>query len=174
MTAGAVRRCHVGADGTRSAALYSPCAAYRYRLDRTWSDAPPVAWIMLNPSTATELANDPTIARCEARARADGHGGLRIVNLFALRATRPADLKRHADPIGPGNDAQLLAACDGAARIVAGWGVHGVHLDRAQRVRRLLRETGLPIHTLGLTQGGHPRHPLYVAYATQPEPWTDD
>ena len=167
-------RAHTAADGTGSFAIYSACETYRYRLDRRWSDAPPLTWIMLNPSTATEAANDPTIARCEARARAGAYGGLRIVNLFALRATRPADLKRHPSPHGPANDGHLLDACAGAACVVAGWGVHGVHLDRGADVRRLLRDSGVAIHTLGLTQHGQPRHPLYVAYATQPEPWPHD
>ena len=167
-------RTHTAADGTRSRAIYSACGAFRYRLDRAWSDAAPLTWIMLNPSTATEAANDPTIARCETRARAGGHGGVRIVNLFAFRATRPADLRLHPAPIGPDNDRHLLEACTGPTRVVAGWGVHGTHLDRAADVLRLLRDSGVAIHTLGLTQHGHPRHPLYVAYATQPEPWHHD
>lgn len=169
-----IHRTHIAADGTRSSAVYSSCETYRYRLDRQWSDAPTLAWVMLNPSTATEAANDPTIARCEARARTGGYGGLRIVNLFAFRATAPADLKRHPAPIGPDNDVQLLRACDGAACVVAGWGTHGIHLDRAGIVLRLLRDRGVQIHTLGLTRHGHPRHPLYVAYSTQPRLWSHD
>ena len=173
-----VARTHTAADGTTSRAVYSSCEAYRYRLDRRWGAAPPLVWIMLNPSTATEAANDPTIARCETRARMQGFGGLRIVNLFAFRATAPAELKRSADPVGPQNDAHLLAACDlgpsSGGVIVAGWGVHGTHRDRAAQVSRLLRDSGVQIHTLGLTRHGHPRHPLYVAYATTPRPWPHD
>ena len=167
-------RTHTAADGTISRAVYSPCEGYRYRLDRQWTDAPPLTWIMLNPSTATEAANDPTIARCETRARVGGFGGVRIVNLFAWRATAPADLKRQPSPVGADNDAHLLAACAGAARVVAGWGTHGIHLDRAGQVLRMLRDNAVPIHTLGLTRQGHPRHPLYVPYAIQPEPWSHD
>ena len=170
MLAPMITRSHIAPDGTQSRAVYSPCDGYRYRLDRRWYDAPPLVWIMLNPSTA----NDPTIARCETRARAGGFGGVRIVNLFAWRATVPADLRRHPAPVGPDNDAHLLDACTGAALIVAGWGIHGAHLGRAQAVLRLLRDNGVAIHTLGVTRHGHPRHPLYVAYATQPEPWSHD
>lgn len=173
-----ITRTHTAADGTTSRAIYSPCEAYRYRLDRRWSDAPPLVWIMLNPSTATEAANDPTIARCEVRARAQGFGGVRIVNIFAFRATAPADLKRSTDPIGPQNDAHLLDACDtgltAGGLIVAGWGVHGAHRGRAAQVRQMLRDRDLQIHTLGLTRHGHPRHPLYVAYATTPRLWPHD
>lgn len=160
------------ADGaTRSSAVYSPCEGYRYSLERQWDAAPPLVCVMLNPSTATERANDPTIARCEARARAGGFGGVRIVNLFAFRATDPRDLKRAADPVGPDNDARLMAACAGAGLVLAGWGVHGAFQNRAAIVLAMLRDNGVQIHTLGLTKGGHPRHPLYIGYATQPELW---
>ncbi|MBS1301896.1 DUF1643 domain-containing protein [Loktanella sp. SALINAS62] len=170
-TDGLIHRHHTAADGTLSAAVYSPCESYRYRLTRVWGDAATLCFVMLNPSTATERANDPTIARCETRARAAGFGGLRIVNLFAFRATDPRALKRATAPIGPTNDRALLNACAGAGRVVAGWGVHGAHQDRATQVRALLRDSAISLHTLGLTKHGHPRHPLYVAYATQPEPW---
>jgi hypothetical protein len=168
-----IRRTHT-ADGTTSAALYSNCERFRYRLDRQWSDADPMTFIMLNPSTATEAANDPTIARCQTRARTSGFGGVRIVNLFAFRATDPADLKRAIDPIGPDNTSALVDACNAAGLVVAGWGIHGTHQNRAGTVLRILGDKGVQIHTLGLTQHGHPRHPLYVAYATQPEPWPHD
>ena len=85
-----------------SRAWYSPCGVYRYRLERVWAPGALLACIMLNPSTATEERNDPTIERCERRARALGFGGLSVVNLFAFRATYPADLRRAADPVGPG------------------------------------------------------------------------
>ncbi|KQI69909.1 hypothetical protein AN189_00385 [Loktanella sp. 3ANDIMAR09] len=169
---GTVSRHFTAPDGTVSTAVYSLCDTYRYALRRVWGDAPALAFVMLNPSTATEAANDPTIARCEARARAGGHGGLIIANLFAFRATDPRDLRAAAAPIGPDNDRLLLDMCRNAGLIVAGWGVHGVHLDRAATVRALLRDSGVRLHTLGLTKHGHPRHPLYVSYAIQPEPWT--
>ena len=166
-----ITRTHTAPDGTRSTAIYSSCEAYRYALTRRWAEGPTLAFVMLNPSTATEAANDPTIARCEARARMWGYGGLAIANLFAFRATDPRDLKAAADPTGPAADRLLLQTCRDAALTIAGWGVHGVHLDRAARVRALLRDSGVGLHTLGLTKHGHPRHPLYVAYTRMPEPW---
>ena len=126
---------------------------------------------MLNPSTATELRNDPTIERCERRARAMGHGGVSICNLFAFRATLPRDLKAAADPVGPMND-EVLAECAGnAERIICAWGVHGAHLGRGAEVARLL-ETRHGLYHLGLTRDGHPRHPLYLPYSAAPEAWS--
>lgn len=124
---------------------------------------------MLNPSTADEHRNDPTIARCEARARRLGYGGVRIANLFAFRATRPADLRAAADPVGPENDALMAAWSQDAALTVAAWGVHGTYMQRDRAVRALL--CGPLVH-LGLTQAGHPRHPLYVRNAAPLTPFT--
>ena len=164
-----IRRTHQTTESF-SEALYSTCETYRYGLARTWSEAAPVLFVMLNPSTATEMANDPTIHRCETRARAMNAGGVRIANLFAFRATRPQDLKRAADPVGPENDTLLMEWAAGSAMTIAAWGVHGAHLGRAAALRPKL---GTLWH-LGLTKAGHPRHPLYVPYARRPERWCVD
>ncbi|WP_316015943.1 DUF1643 domain-containing protein [Roseobacter sp. HKCCA0434] len=158
-----IRR-HVDGE-TVSEAEFSPCGTYRYALTRRWSDGPRLAWIMLNPSKADERRNDPTVVRCERRARAGGFGGFRVVNLFALMATDPRELKAHAEPEGPGNAAALRAACDWADIVVCGWGVHGAHRGQGKRVRTLLSKWGARPRVLGLTRDGHPRHPLYVGYA---------
>lgn len=97
--------------GKLSSACYSPCEIYRYTLTREWDDTGrKLLFIMLNPSTATEERNDPTIERCERRAVALGYGAFRVCNLFAFRATDPKDLKRAKAPIGPDNLGQLLQA----------------------------------------------------------------
>lgn len=157
---------------TDSRALYSPCLHYRYLLERRWDEAAPLLlYIMLNPSTATEAMNDPTIARCERRARRLGYGGFIACNLFAWRETDPAQLKKVPEPIGPANDAILLATAREADLVLCAWGVHGAHLGRGGEVASMLREAGVALHHLGLTQEGHPRHPLYLPYARTPETW---
>lgn len=160
------------AAGTRSEALYSPCQAYRYALTRLWrSDAPRLAFVMLNPSTASEMRNDPTVARCEARARALGYGAFRVVNLFAFRATDPRALKAAADPCGPAADAALIEAADWADAILCAWGNHGSFRQRDCAALALLRAGAKPILHLGLTRQGQPRHPLYIAAAQLPQVW---
>ncbi len=156
----------------RSTAVYSECEHYRYQLTRTWDRAGEKAlFVMLNPSTATEVQNDPTVERCERRARALGFGAFRVTNIFAWRDTDPKALRKAKAPVGPDNDRILTESCDWADRIIAGWGSHGDHLGRGAQVARLLRDTGRPVFHLGLTKAGHPRHPLYIAYRQQPEPW---
>ena len=123
---------------------------------------------MLNPSTATEEVNDPTIARCQKRAQLLGFAGLRIANLFAYRATRPEDLRRAAEPEGPENAALLERWGAEAPVTLAAWGVHGALRDQGPRIAPTLRGD---VRHLGLTQAGHPRHPLYVTYNLEPQPW---
>lgn len=155
-----------------STATYSDCERYRYQLTRVWEPAGRKAlFIMLNPSTATEVQNDPTVERCERRARTLGFGAFRVTNIFAWRDTDPRNMRAALDPVGPANDATIQESCPWADQIVCGWGTHGAHLDRGSQVELMLRNTGLPIHHLGLTKDGHPKHPLYIAYAQQPQLW---
>ena len=158
----------------QSTAVYSDCEQYRYLLTRTWDPAGRKAlFIMLNPSTATEVQNDPTVERCERRARTLGFGAFRVTNIFAYRATDPKVMRAVADPVGPENDAAIADSAPWADQIVCAWGTHGAHLDRGPQVARLLRATGLPLYHLGLSKHGHPKHPLYIGYAVQPELWAD-
>jgi len=168
-----VTRTHQKGDAW-SEAVYSPCEAYRYLLTRTWDAGGRRAlFVMLNPSTATEVQNDPTVERCERRARVLGYGAFRVCNIFAYRATDPKVMRAAADPVGPGNDAAIADSAPWADAIVCAWGSHGDFLDRGRTVEALLRATGRPLYHLGLTKGGQPRHPLYIGYDRQPEPWPD-
>lgn len=165
-----IRRCHE-ADGKRSEALYSGCGTYRYLLSRRWGDGDALLYILLNPSAATEERNDPTIERCERRARMLGFGGFAVANLFAYRATDPRHLKRASHPVGPDTNAELMLAATRAGCVLCGWGVHGAHQRRAEEVEALLRSAGIPLWHLGQTKAGHPRHPLYVGYAETMHLW---
>ena len=154
-----------------SEAVYSDCEQYRYLLTRVWVSGPKALFVMLNPSTATEIQNDPTVERCERRARTLGFGAFRVTNIFAYRATDPKVMRAVADPVGPGNDAAILESAAWADSIVCAWGNHGLHQDRGAFVANLLRQTGVPLLHLGLTGQAQPRHPLYVGYDQQPQAW---
>ena len=166
-----ITRTHTKGDAP-STAVYSPCESYRYTLTRTWDPAGrKVLFVMLNPSTATEVQNDPTVERCERRARALGFGAFRVCNIFAYRATDPKVMRAQADPVGPGNDQAIAESALWADAVVCAWGTHGAHLNRGAQVEALLRATGKPLSHLGLSKDGHPKHPLYIGYAHQPEAW---
>lgn len=166
-----ITRTHTKGDAP-STAVYSECERYRYSLTRIWDPAGRKAlFVMLNPSTATEVQNDPTVERCERRARALGFGAFQVTNIFAWRDTDPRKMRAAADPVGPQNDAAILAGAEWADQIVAAWGTHGAHLNRGPLVEALLREAGYDLFHLGLSKAGHPKHPLYIAYTQTPEPW---
>jgi len=157
-----------------SEAVYSPCENYRYLLTRVWDAGGRRAlFVMLNPSTATEVQNDPTVERCERRARVLGYGAFRVTNIFAYRATDPKVMRAQGDPVGPENDRSIVDSATGWApdAILCAWGAHGAHLERGLAVAALLRQTGRPLLHLGLTAAGQPKHPLYIGYDRQPEPW---
>ncbi|MEM6304936.1 MAG: DUF1643 domain-containing protein [Pseudomonadota bacterium] len=163
---------HHRANGTSSRAAFSDCETYRYSLTRVWDkEGPRVMFVMLNPSTADETRNDPTVERCERRARALDYGAFRVCNIFAYRATDPRDLRRAAAPEGPGNAAALRRGARWADHIVAAWGAHGDHLDQGRRIAALLAGMRRPLFHLGLTKAGHPRHPLYLRYGQEPVLW---
>ncbi|WP_298859580.1 DUF1643 domain-containing protein [uncultured Sulfitobacter sp.] len=167
-----ITRSHTKGDAP-STAVYSDCERYRYSLTRVWeAQGRRVVFVMLNPSTATEVQNDPTIHRCEQRARTLGFGGFRAVNIFALRATDPRDMKAAIDPEGPDNTDALIEAASWAGMVIAAWGVHGEHRTQGPLTASRLRDAGHALHHLGLTKSGHPRHPLYLPYSAEPRLWT--
>lgn len=155
-----------------AAVVLSNCGRYRYELTRKWNESlPALTFIMLNPSTANATLDEPTIRRCIGFARGRGFGGLQVLNLFAFRATNPMHMKAAQDPIGPDNDAHIIAALTVAAAasspVIAAWGVHGAYKGREAEVRKLSLERGVHLMCLGSTKGGHPKHPLYVAAAQE-------
>ena len=154
-------------------AYFSECRKFRYSLWRRWDDnlsfwtcanvepnADLCCFIGLNPSTADEKLDDPTIRRCIGFAKDWGFNGLVMLNIFAYRATDPKDMKAFPAPEGPLNNLAICTVAGLVGRTVAAWGVHGVHRNRGLWVKPLLLEHH-PV-CLGLTKGGHPKHPLYL------------
>ncbi len=145
-------------------ALFSNDRKYRYVLTRQWDETLPVlVYVLLNPSTADETTNDPTISRCIDIARYNGFGGISVMNLFAYRATEPCDLKKGCDPVGPDNDRYLKEISDDQ-KIVVAWGNHGAFMDRSKEVLKVLE--GKNLWCVAKNASGEPKHPLYVKTAT--------
>lgn len=152
-------------------AEFSPCRNWRYTLHRRWDDGPSVAFLMLNPSTADEWQDDPTIRKCRGFAQRWGYGRMVIVNLFAIRGTDPRIVMRVTDPVGPMNDFHIVDATIDCREVIAAWGC-GQHIkkDRVLRpgaVMSLLADRGVDVRCLGYSADGSPRHPLMLAYATE-------
>jgi hypothetical protein len=170
----------------------SACGRYRYSLSRTWLPArPPLVVVMLNPSVADAERDDATIRRLIGFARREVAGGLVVVNLFAFRATDPAELWReHAagfDVVGPENDEAIRRAVEtigptsapesawahdpGPGDVVVAWGADPRADERARVVSRMLRGWCRAALCLGTTKGGRPCHPLRLSNATRLQPW---
>lgn len=151
----------------RSASI-SECGRYRFELGRSWDDSlPSLVFVMLNPSTADADVDDPTIRKCVGFAQRFGYGSMAVANLFAYRATDPAELKRAGYPVHPEEDDRLEQLCtdwDGQSTIVCAWGSNAKGLARVQRVRELLTRGGNTIMALHMNADGTPAHPLYQPY----------
>jgi hypothetical protein len=163
-------------------AVYSPCERYRYKLWRIWdSELPTLNFLMLNPSTATELVDDPTITRCTRRAEQLGFGTLIVTNLFALRSTDPRGLKQCDDARGNSIEhasgesyGAIMEAAVEATIVVMAWGLHGRYRNRGIFIASALHTMGYTrkLRVLGWTKADksgqrQPLHPLMIGYDTQ-------
>lgn len=149
---------------------FSKDRRYRYYLYIKLGFGPNINFILLNPSTADEVNNDPTVSRCIERANSYGYGGVIITNIFALRSTQPSMLYKTKDPIGPENDINIIIAANESIEIVCGWGNHGTHLNRGDEVREMMGKF-YALSCLKLTSKGQPSHPLYLPYSLLPKAW---
>lgn len=152
-------------------AVFSPCRKWRYHLQHVWDDNQPnLLWLMLNPSTADETQNDPTVERCEQRARMWGYGGVEIYNIFGFRATDPNNMKAYGDPVGPDNDKWItkFALKSQQTLAIAGWGNHGSHNKRNEEIIKIITQNNGRVKALKINASGDPKHPLYVGYAQKP------
>lgn len=148
-------------------AVISECGAYRYLLRRTWDHAKPRAlYVMLNPSTADAEIDDATIRSCIRLCKGLGYGSFEVVNLFAYRATDPAELQKAGDPVGPRNDTSIEGAIMRCDIAICAWGAHPMAGNRSSTVRGLLRLHRPAILCLGKTKAGAPKHPLYIKSGT--------
>ncbi|MGV6851542.1 MAG: DUF1643 domain-containing protein [bacterium] len=142
----------------KNTAKFSECRTYRYALWRTWDNSKPyLMFVGLNPSTADETIDDPTLIRCINYAKSWGFGGVSMANLFAYRATKPNDMKAAKDPVGIDNNHWLKTLAGEAGLVVAAWGNYGSYLGRSAQVKKLLGD----IYCLKLNKSGEPAHPLY-------------
>lgn len=154
--------------------VFSPCQRYRYTLRRRWdwlSADDYALFICLNPSTADDTKDDPTIRRCIGFAKRWGMGGMAIANLFAYRSTNPnalydlgSDESNGTGPVGIDNNFHIQQLAINAKVVVAAWGRHGKLLRRGDAVRAMLANHSIALVCLAVNKDGSPKHPLYVPY----------
>lgn len=158
---------------TMKTAVFSDCRQYRYALwreiDQMHATRGILAVIGLNPSTADETLDDPTIRRVKRFAFDWGFGALCMLNLFAFRATDPDQMMIAPDPIGGvRNMENILLGCGTAGMVLCAWGKGGRYMDQDKAVTKMLAEANVSLHCLSVNQNGTPKHPLYVAADVRP------
>jgi hypothetical protein len=152
----------------RSASFYRR-RIYRYALWRRWSDGPRyVNFICLNPSTADENTDDPTVRKCAKFACTWGYDAVCITNLFAYKSDGFRDVVAFKDPVGLGNDRWIRKIAIGASLVVCAWGLDGSFMGRGSAVKRLLYNFDLHYLRIGR---GQPWHPLYLPDNLRPSRW---
>ena len=167
------RTCRNGLERRR--ARYSDCEKFRYSLEITFGNnliphvSPAmVAWVALNPSTATEQVDDPTVLRIKNRSVALGFTSMTMLNLYAYRATDPRDMIEAGYPVGEETDKIIRSVCLRAAKVILCYGNHGQR-ERVDELFRIL--DGIQCHALKVSKSGRPSHPLYLPMSLQPEPY---
>jgi hypothetical protein len=158
-------------DRAESWAVLSTEGRYRYAIGRRLAHQPnglggPVVWIGLNPSTADHTRDDPTMRRILRFSAAVGAAEVVVLNVFAYRATDPAQLGRVADPVGPANPLTWDHHLSDPAMVIAAWGAGFCRSHTHTITAAATRAQALSARCLGVTAGGHPRHPLYVPATT--------
>jgi len=157
----------------------SECGKFRYTLIRKWNKSKSMLnWCMLNPSTANAEQDDPTVRKCIGFAKRLGYDGVRIVNLFALRATNPRELLGVSDPNGPRND-EILSELGLHRSVIVGWGasIGRLHIQTPATWLMDVGRRQMALHPcdcwhcLGFTKSGEPRHPLMLPYSTPLLAW---
>lgn len=161
----------------QSVAHYSPCEKFRYFLRRDWDvSKPSITYLMLNPSTATEIDNDPTIERCQRRAHLSGFGSMIIVNLFPFRMTDSTQLYTAENLLGDPSLANqaIINAVKASEITVCGWGAHEFAMARAKEVISMVEAENQTsrIMCLKRNKDGSPQHPLYIGYDKTPVPYS--
>lgn len=161
------------ANDVMSFATFSDCKKYRFTLLRIWDESLPlILFVMMNPSTADENVNDPTVAKCMRYARKWGYGGLYIGNVCAYRATDKKALLDILDPVGAIN---ILSVMDMAKKADLTIIAHGQLPNRLQfhadNMCDKLRESEIKLHVLKLSKDGIPCHPLFLSEQLIPEAW---
>jgi hypothetical protein len=139
-------------------ALFSEDRKYRFVLWRIWDEGlSKVMFIGLNPSTANEYSDDPTIRRVKSMVKNWGYGGIYMLNLFTYVTAYPKELKLCSDPLYKADEYLKLYALK-CERIIAAWGSFKENKERAIEVLKFLPNC----EALAINKDGSPKHPLYI------------
>ena len=158
----------------------SPCGKYRHWLTREWGGRGEAArWAVftgLNPSTADDKVDDPTLKKMFGYAQRFSCNALLLINIADYRATNPQDMAaqgfaaKSLDMTGAVRAALAVVATSFRMRpmgpVIACWGhppkavqpLAGEMFDILKGAALLPR-----LQSFGVTAHGWPSHPLYLS-----------
>ena len=153
-------------------AVFDHTKKHRILLWRLWDEKPRVLFIGLNPSTANELIDDPTVRRLASFAQSWAYGGFYLCNVFSYCTAHPEELSSARRPTPkathPANQGAILMAEKLTALSVLMWGDGILKVENgwsfAADVANLAGPTVL---CFGKTKKGNPVHPLYLSRNAQ-------
>jgi len=154
----------------KKGAIISDCGKYRYVLTRG-CDVNYIPFVMLNPSTADAMEDDPTIRRCCGFAESFGYEGIVVLNLYAYRATDPRELKKLSleEAIGKYNKGWWQHYLR-EEKVICGWG-NNADKRVVESFWQFCQNNGVQTYCLGVTKNNQPKHPLYLKADTQLIEW---
>lgn len=150
--------------------LYVPPFYSEYRYILGTRGERPLICVGVNPSTAAPGALDNTLKSVQRVARFNGYDSFIMFNVYAQRATRPADMERERNETlhreNMGAFAYALSLSDAPA-VWAAWGTVIEQRDYLTECVRDMVALGEQYGARWFTAGarskkGHPHHPLYL------------
>lgn len=148
-------------------ASYSSCEKYRWALSIRWDHGDRVAFVGLNPSTATEEADDPTVRKLKHWAMDNSFGSMSMLNAYGFRSTDPKGMRLVDDPVGHANDVFIRKELESCKFAVACWGAN-CDPDRQRELAGIITK---PIYCFAVTKAGFPGHPLYLKTPMELQRW---
>lgn len=174
---------HGGSLYEKREATFSDDMQHRYTLRIVWNKTLPILPVVgLNPSTADEMKNDPTIGKLCQFARAWGYGGILMLNLFSLRTPDPKVMQRNPQPNDEAEGCnryvdladQILCATFPDPIALAAWGSGGLWKSRGAGFTAICRYRHIDLVCLRKNPDGTPTHPLargknFIPLTAKPE-----
>jgi hypothetical protein len=149
-----------GNDIQASGATFDSSETHRFVLWRSWAEqerGKMVMFIGLNPSTANQTKDDPTIRRVMGMAKSWGYNGIYMLNLFSFVSAYPEKIP-HLELMHGKNMHYLRQSASLSDKIVFAWG----NFKKAQIAGRHVTEMFPDAYALHINKNGSPKHPLYV------------
>lgn len=159
--------------------LYVPPFYSEYRYILGTRGKKPLICVGVNPSTAAPGDLDNTLKSVERVAHFNGFDSFIMFNVYAQRATRPADMERERNELLHRENMAAFAYALSLSDAPAVWAAWGTVIEQRDYLPHCVRDMvtlgeqyGAQWFTAGArSKKGHPHHPLYLRKDSALEPF---